>query len=119
MAEHIEMKFDSEINAFIVSMPELITHSALKIWNKEFLKLLCERASNEKAALLLDTNKHDFESIECLKLLRELLSNERQVRESISKVAFVQPRQYREPEIISPVEAYFSQFEEAHNWIRQ
>lgn len=119
MSGHIQTKFDREINAFIVSMPEFITLEALKAWNREFLTLLCDRTGSEKAALLLDTNRHAFESAACLKLLRDLLANHRQISTNISRVAFVQPGQYREPGIVSPVEAYFSQFREAYNWLKQ
>lgn len=115
----IESKFDDEIDAFIIRMPENITLSALEIWQNEFLALLHERAENEKVSILLDTNKHEFESIECLKLLRNLLVDEPLIKNGISRVAFVAPKQYREPEIISPKEAYFSRFEEALNWLRQ
>jgi hypothetical protein len=119
MGGHIHTKFDQEINAFIILMPEYITPNELSIWSKKFLKLLRKWAEKKKVKLLVDTNRHQFESIECLKLLRNLLSNDWQVQNSISKVAFVQPRQYRKPEIISPAEAYFSNFEDAHIWLRQ
>ena len=119
MGRYINTKFNNEINAFIVLMPEYITLNELHRWKKEFLKSLYERAGNEKVALLMDMNTHQFESIESLKLLRNLLSNELKFKNNISKVAFVQPRQYRVHEITSPTEAYFSHFEEAHNWLKQ
>ena len=119
MSSYIETKFDQKINAFIVLMPEYITLNLLNLWSKEFLKSLCKQAVNDKVSLLVDTNKHQFESIECLKLLRNFLTNKKQVRNNISNVAFVQPKQYRKPEIVSPKEAYFSNFEDAHNWLTQ
>lgn len=119
MGKHINTEFDNKLNAFIVLMPEYITFNELCRWEKEFLKSLRARAGNEKVALLMDTNKHQFESIECLKLLWNLFSEELKAKDYISKVAFVGPVQYREPEIINPTEAYFSHYEEAHNWLRQ
>lgn len=119
MPHHIETTFEKELNAIIVYMPELITLSALECWREQLLKLLTKLDQNGKVALLLDTNRHDFESVECLKLLRELLSNEPRVRENISRVAFVQPGHYKEPEIVSPTEAYFSQRKEACEWLKQ
>lgn len=98
-------------------MPEYITLNELYRWKKEFLGLLYTRAGNEKIALLVDMNTHQFESVECLKLLRNLFSNELKAKDYISKVAFVAPAQYREPEIVSSTEAYFSHFEEAHDWL--
>ncbi len=68
-------------------------------------------------ALLLDTNKHQFESIECLKFLRDLISNE--VIHRLSSVAFVQPREYRTPEVPSSTEGYFDNFEDAYTWLQQ
>ena len=119
MCKLIETTFDNDVNAFIVRMPDHIALEELNHWRKEFLLSLGEGVGDDKAALLLDTNKHQFESIECLKLLRELLSNERQIKHCISRVAFVQPRHYREPEVSSSTEAYFSSFEDAYHWLRE
>ena len=119
MCMHIETTFDNDINAFIVRMPDHIALEELNRWRKEFLQSLGEGAGDDKAGLLLDTNKHQFESIECLKLLRDLLSSERQIEHCIGRVAFVQPGHYREPELSSSTEAYFSRFEDAYHWLRE
>ena len=100
-------------------MPEHVTLNELRVWSQEFLEALGERAGKEKVALLMETYRHQFESIERLKFLRNFLSNEWRIKSCISKAAFVQPRQNREPEVASPKEAYFSVFTEAHNWLRQ
>lgn len=113
------MKFDQELNAIIVNMPKVITLDILKKWRKIFLELLVKRHANKKVALSLDTNRHDFESIECIKLLRELLSKNMHVNQSISRIAFVQPVNYREPEIVNSTEAYFSQAEDAQEWLKR
>lgn len=118
MGERVSTTFDTSINAYIVRMPEYITLEVLNLWKKEFLLSLDERKS-EKSALLLDTNRHQFESIECLKLLKDLLSNESRIKHCISRFAGVGPKQYREPEVISSREVYFSRFEEAYLWLKQ
>lgn len=118
-ASPIETTFDAEVDSFIVRMPENITLNALKVWHDKFMTLLRERVENGKVSILLDTNKHKFESIECLKLLRKLLNDEPLIKTSISKIAFVAPKQYREPEVVSTEEAYFLHFEDALNWLRK
>lgn len=35
------------------------------------------------------------------------------------KIATVQPRHYREPEVVSSDEAHFSDFEDAYEWLSQ
>jgi len=110
----INTTFEHDIHTFIVRMPENITLETLNFWGRKFLQSLTK---NEKSALLLDTNKHQFESIECLKLLREILSNEK-IKNNISKFAFVQPRHYREPNIINEKERYFNNFEDAYCWLQ-
>ena len=112
------MGYDDEISALVVRMPDFITLNMLKRWKDEFLLSLNQIVGQEKVALLIDTNTHQFESIACLKLLRDL-TNEPQVIGRISRVAFVGPSQYKQPEVVNSSEAYFSQFEKAHNWLRQ
>jgi len=116
MSPHIETRYDSEINAYIVRMPDFISFNDLKQWKDEFLSSLNEIKGQEKSAILLDTNNHQFESVKCLKLLRELFA-EPQVKHCIKRTAFVGPSQYREPEIIDFTEGYFSNYEEAYRWL--
>lgn len=111
----IQTIFDDSTNVYIVSMPKYITLEALRIWSQFFLKILEERS--RKVGLLLDTNLHEFESVECLKFLREFLTNKKQVKSRISRVAFVQPLRSGQPEIISNNEAYFSDIGKAHKWL--
>jgi hypothetical protein len=117
MTCHITTKYDAEIGVFIICLPEFITFTELKQWKAEFLSSLKDIKDNIKRAILIDTNTHQFESIACLKLLRDLC-NEPQVKSCISRTAFVSPSQYRKPEMVSATEGYFSSFEEAYNWLR-
>ena len=113
----INTTFKHDIDTFVVHMPENITLKSLNFWKKEFLQSLNDRERTKKCALLLDTNKHQFESIECLKLLRDILSSE-QTKDHISTFACIQPRQYREPCIVNSKEGYFSNLKDAYHWIQ-
>ena len=119
MSSQIDTNYDDEISAFVARMPEYITFKELKQWRTEFLASLDKIVGHERVALLINTNTHQFESITCLKLLRDLLSSEPQVKHCISRVAFVQPRQYREPSIWSSNEGYFSCFKDAYCWLQR
>lgn len=116
MSGPVTTKYDDVILAFVVLMPRFITLHALMQWKSELLESLREMKGNEKAALLIDTNSHQFESIECQKLLRGVFSD-REIIRRISRTAFVVPRQYREPEIVDSTEGYFSRFEDAYRWL--
>ncbi len=117
MNMQINTTFDNNINSIIVRMPEEITFEILKLWEEELLELISKIEENEDISLLIDTNKHNFKSIECLKLLREILSNAH-TKYSFSKFAFIQPRQHREPNIINSKEGYFINFEDAYCWLQ-
>ena len=116
MSTRIDTRYDDEIGAFVVRMPEFIVFNELKQWKAEFLSYLSKIEGQEKAAVLIDTNTHQFESIECLKLLREIFSEPKVIR-CISKAAFVGPSQYRKPEIVSSSEGYFSSYTDAYRWL--
>ncbi len=118
MKNRIKTTYNENINTIIVRMPDKISKNALTLWQNEFLILIEEKKQTQGLSLLLDTGTHDFESIECLKLLRELISNHPVINKKISRVAFVAPEQYRRAEIKSPYEAYFNNFEEAYRWIK-
>lgn len=113
----IQMRYESDINAMVIRMPELITLAALQEWRKNFLSALDTKIIPPKVSLLIDTNTHHFESVQCLKLLRHLLSNEINYR--LSAVAFVQPEKYRRPEIAGAGEGYFDNFADAHSWLQK
>jgi len=116
MDTQIDTKYDRKIDSFVVRMPGFISLNALKTWKKEFLATLSQINDHDKKGVLIDTNNHQFESVECLKYLRELFS-EPQIKRSISRFAFVSPGRYRKPEIIDYSEGYFLSFEEAYRWL--
>lgn len=118
MAEKIESKYYKKIRAYSVYFPEHVTLDHLNNWKREFQEMLDVRSHPKPEALILDTNKHDFESIECLRILRSILSQLVNQDNGIYKIAFVQPVQYRKPEVISKNEAYFEDVEKAKLWLR-
>lgn len=117
MRDEIESKYDEAMGAYLVSFPEHVTYEALSKWGVEFQEILVSRGQQKPEALLLDSNKHDFETIECLKFLREILTQFANMKNGICKIAFVQPTNYRKPEVVSLSEAYFASAEEAKSWL--
>ncbi len=116
--DKIESKYDDELEAYLVSFPERISYEALSKWGIEFQKILDSGEHQKPVALLLDTNKHDFESIECLKLLREILTQFSKMNKGIYKIAFVRPVDYGKPGVVDLNEAYFSSVEKAKSWLK-
>lgn len=112
----IQTRFDADLNAYLVKFPVFITLGCLHDWGKMFVTELQSRDSG--TALVIDTNQHDFESVECLRWLRMFLVGEPIIRSSVYRVAFVQPSEHRRPEVVSDVEAYFSSVEEACRWLQ-
>jgi len=114
----IKSEYERETKAYVVSMPDYVSLEALELWGQKFKKELNRRLSPKPEALLLDTNKHNFESFECLKLLRSILNTVVSLKNGINRIAFVQPEKYRISEIISYKEAYFSNNEDARKWLK-
>jgi hypothetical protein len=113
--DHIYMEYDQEIESYLVSFPREVLLNALETWGSDFMQELCERS--DQVGLLVDTNTHNFESIACLKWLKNFLTEEPVVTIGINRVAFVQPVQYRMPEVVTESEAYFSTCKEAYEWL--
>jgi len=117
MSGKIEIEYNKIIDAITVRMPDKVTFDALKKWRSDFLALLKKHENYQCPALLIDVNKHDFESIDSLKLLRDLL-DDLVVKNIISRIAFVIPKQFKELGIRSKREAYFETCDEAYIWIK-
>lgn len=115
----IKTTYDHDSGAFIVRLPEYTTFAELEFWGENFQRIVLKQENNHKSGLVLDTNSHNFESVACLKFLQNFLKKMTQLDRGINKIAFVQPIQYRQPQIVSSNEAYFSTFEDAYQWIRQ
>ena len=118
MINAIVSLYDEELQAFTVSFPEYICHESLNAWKNVFLEVLKTRMTVKPERLLLNLNKHEFESIECLKFLREILTQITSIENGIYKIAFVQPSHHRKPGIVSENEAYFVNIEDAKSWLK-
>jgi hypothetical protein len=111
----VETEYCHEIESYWVRLPHHVSLNALEIWGSRFTLQLQKQSA--PAGLLLDTNTHDFESVHCLKWLRQFFSESAAVRSGINRVAFVQPAQCRMPEVVTDSEAYFMTVEEAYKWL--
>jgi hypothetical protein len=111
----ISFQLDTDIECFIVIFPDLVTLQSLKRWGQRFVD---ELDAKEGVGLLIDTGPHNFESIACLKWLKEFLTQAPEVGQSIRKVAFVSPAHHRQPEIIDDREAYFIDISDARIWLK-
>ena len=119
MSENIRVSFDKKINGYIISMPEFISLNSIEEWKNKIDLELKSLPLNQKVVMLIDTNKHEFESIQCLKSLREFFTSNAVIQFNIVKVAFVRPKSYGEPHIKSEFEAYFESVEEAYKWLER
>lgn len=104
-----------EADCYVVTFPDYIFLESMKNWGSEIKQKL---DGGKGLSMLVDTNSHNFESVECLKWFREFLTQEDVVTQAISKVAFVQPETYRAPEVVSDHEAYFADINSARKWLK-
>lgn len=116
---NIKTELDPDVGVLFIRMSGLNKLEHLKIWKSGLLETLADSSEKgEKITLFVDTHKHEFESYQCLRLLRELFTSELNGHECISRKVFVQPASYRKPEVIDEREAYFSDADEAMQWLR-
>ncbi len=119
MAHYIQIKFDDSICGFVVGMPELITLEAIEEWKESMGNYLESLPLNQEVVMLIDTNKHQFESIQCLKSIREFFATNPVIQSNGVKAAFVQPNDYIKPHIKSENEAYFDNCLAAFKWLQE
>ena len=115
MSDRIIFSFDKMINGYVIAMPDIVTLTVIADWIECFDDDI-RSSGRESYSLLIDSNKHHFESIQCLKSLREYLT---QIQGQVSRVAFVAPPNFRESEIVSGREAYFDNLEQAYQWLKK
>ena len=111
MSSGIRFEFDPQLPGYVAVMPPYVTLPMIDDLRRKVTAAFAAPAGH---GLLVDTNRHEFESIECLKALRATLGD---IADHCRAVAFVQPAAYREPHIASPREGYFASFAEAHAWL--
>jgi hypothetical protein len=115
MEQTVKMLFDETISAHIVRLPEIIELSSLMAWGNTLKQVTA--STPDGVVLLIDSNIHNFTSIECTQYLRSLLSTDPSVAPKLKRVAFVAPNSYRMPEEVSEREAYFCKYDDAYNWL--
>ncbi len=118
MSAKIQIKFDKTINGYLIIMPNFVTLKMIEQWKKQFDIELKFTQNNSHYSLLIDANKHKFESIQCLKSLRDYLSYLSDSQNNLVRAAFVSPSNFREPQITSEFEAYFDDYEKAYQWLK-
>ena len=116
MTDQINLEYDTGLQGFVVVMPEHVTLDALNNLRERLFAAIAT-VTTMPFCLLIDTNRHDFESIDCLRGLREVLEAPQFVN-NCARVAFVQPRQYQEPHMESDQVGYFDNVEEARGWLK-
>lgn len=118
MKHCIEYHFDRNIAGYVISMPEFIDLDTIEQWINSFEQELNTLTANQRLIMLVDTNQHEFESVQCLKRLRDFFTGNTVIKANGLRVAFVQPTEYRMPNIKSESEAYFSSRDAVYAWLR-
>ena len=119
MNSSIHISYDDTMKGYVIKMPETASLEDIESWRNEFSTELKSLTSNQKFVILIDTNRHDFESIQCLKSIREFLTDNENIKSKCMKVGFVQPEKYMEPHIKSEYEGYFESFDDAYTWLKR
>ena len=117
MEDRIEIHYDEIINGYVVTMPDFVTLKMIEEWKVRFEQKLKSFPGLSKCALLFDTNKHHFESIQCLKSLREYLADNAVIKSCVTRAALIAPAKFMAPFIKSESEAYFDNIDVAYQWL--
>ncbi len=119
MKDNVRFKFDEKINGYVITMTDFVSLAAIEEWKKRFDIELKSIPFSQKIVMLIDTGKHEFESIQCLKSLREFFTTNSVIQSNGVKAAFVQPKNYIEPHVKSEFEAYFEKSDDAYKWLEE
>lgn len=119
MQDRIQTQFDEKINGYVVSMPEHISLEAIEEWKQSISSCLESLSKGQQVVLLVDTNMHQFESIQCLQGIRGVFVTNPVIQSNGVTVAFVQPYEYMKPHIKSENEAYFDDCSTAFKWLQE
>ncbi|NOZ51975.1 MAG: hypothetical protein GXP08_02345 [Gammaproteobacteria bacterium] len=76
-------------------------------------------SQHQVIVMLMDTNQHHFESVQCLKSLRDFFSTSPVIQSNGVKVAFVQPENVMQPHVKSASDAYFTDYDKAYQWLEK
>jgi len=119
MNGNIQVSYDDKISGYVVRMPEFVSLRAIEEWRKNFSFEFKSLPSSQRVIVLIDTNRHEFESIQCLKSLRDFFTTNAEIKSNGVKTAFVQPGNIMDPHIKSDIEGYFENYDEAYKWLKE
>lgn len=119
MNGNIQTSYDEKINGYVIKMPEFVRLNAIEEWKNKFSLDLKSLLFGQRVVMLIDTNKHEFESIRCLKSLRDFFTANAKINSNGMKVAFVQPKKYMVAHVKSEIEGYFENYDEAYKWLEE
>lgn len=110
------MTYVPALRGFHVTMPISIELRAKERWRSKLQSALAKLGVGVSFNLLIDTNRHEFESIACIRALRDVLEAP-EVTSRCERTAFVSPATFRRPEVVSDREAYFIEIADALAWL--
>jgi hypothetical protein len=119
MSNNIQVLYNEKISGHVIQISEFVSLNALEEWKKRVGLDLKSLPFGQRVVMLMDTNRHEFESLQYLKKLRDFFTTNVVIQSNGIKVASVQPKIYLEPHIISKVEAYFESVEEVYKWLEE
>ena len=117
--EQITIEYDGALQGFIIRFPDWVTLAALKDWGARFDRDLTALKSSGQYVVLIATGKHAFESVACLRYMREYLSTSHTIRKWIRKAAFIAPKKYMPPHVKNCSEAYFNEYSDGYTWLME
>ena len=91
MGTGIEFNFYKRINGYAVAMQDFVMLDMIEEWKSRFDQNVIAIQSSIRSALILDTNMRNFESIQCLKILREYLIDIKALKSKFSMTALIPP----------------------------
>ena len=117
MEERIQTHFDAKISGYVVTLPGYVTLHMIEEWKVRFKQKLKEIPSSNNCSLLFNTGPHNFENIQCLKSLRQYLSEDAFIKSCLTRAALIAPAKFMIPIVKSDSEAYFDNIDSAYQWL--
>ncbi|MBV1862619.1 MAG: hypothetical protein KUG77_29630 [Nannocystaceae bacterium] len=116
MGRETRIHHDPTLPGLVLSLPDVITPHTVEDLRHRLPGYLPVCSDDAGSNILIDTNRHDFESIACIRAFRDVLDRSG-IGQHCSRVAFVTPAKYRAAEVVSEREAYFSDVSAARAWL--
>jgi len=112
----VEVTYDTAMGGVVVSLPQFITMAALEGLQERLASRVAAGVLDGARRLLVDTNQHDFESVACIRALRDALEGAG-IGNGCWRVGFVAPAEHRASTVVSDREAYFNDVAAARAWL--